>query len=86
MEFYNDYLDEFDESSFDDEAIIARIEKSLSWIDDGIAILNMDSIEETILICIENDFAEEGLVLVEAMLEIYSYNSEFWQYKGVHCR
>ena len=44
MEFYNDYLDEFDEDAF-----LVRIEKSLSWINDCIAILNKESIEETIL-------------------------------------
>ena len=88
MEFYNDYLDEFDEFSFDEETLLARIEKSLSWINDGVAILNLESIEETILLCIENEFVDEGLVLVEAVLDgnvlFFEHNLELKSHQVVN--
>ena len=79
------FSDDYSEPSFDrlnEEEVEERIDKALSVIEDGAIFLALNSLEETVQLCIDYDYPEEGLKIVNAVLETVSYNSDFWQYKG----
>ncbi len=80
MEFYDEY-EEFGENS--EEKIKERISKAAEFIESGDILLNLNYLEETVHICIDYDYPEEGLYIVNAVLETISYNAEFWSAKGV---
>ncbi len=81
MKFSDDYSEpNFDR--FSEEEVEERIDKALAVIEEGTIFLALNSLEETVQMCIDYDYPEEGLKIVNAVLETVTYNSDFWQYKG----
>ena len=81
MEFYNDYPDEFGEFDFDVTSLLNEVANSLDIIDSGMALFNIDSIEETIQLCIGNDFVEDYFDLgnpVEGNVTGFLLESDFF--------
>ena len=79
------FSDDYSEGNFDrlsEEEVEERIDKALSIIEEGAVLLSLNSLEETVQMCIDYDYPEEGLKIVDAVLNTVSYNSDFWQYKG----
>ena len=54
-----------------------------SVIEQGNIYSVIESIEEAIQICIENDRFADGLFLSDKLLDVFPYNSEYWLKKGV---
>jgi tetratricopeptide (TPR) repeat protein len=76
---------EYSETNFDrlsEEEIEERIENTLQIIEDGSIFLALNTIEETLQLCIDYEYPDEGIKIANAVLETVTYNSDFWQYKG----
>jgi len=83
MSFSEDYLNDDYDSYFDEEEAKSKVITCKEHIENGRTFANLDSIDETIQLCLEYDFVEDGLYLTEAVLHVAPYNSEAWQYKGI---
>lgn len=84
MNIFNEFFENDDKNSYDiNEDLELKIIQSKELVESGNTISSIETIEETIQICLETENVEDGLFLTEAVLEIAPYNSEFWQYKGI---
>jgi len=83
MEFSDDFFDSESNSFFDDEELKSKVKECKEYVSNGQTIAYLNNIEETIQLCLEYDFVEDGIFLVEAALEISPYNSELWHSKGI---
>ncbi len=84
MNFSDDYFDDYDSQSFlDDEKLKSKVNKCKEYVSKGQTIAFLDNIEQTIQLCLEYDFTEDGIFLTEAALEISPYSSELWHSKGI---
>jgi hypothetical protein len=74
----------FEELSNDEEKNLREeIEECKKLIESGTVYGFFDKFDEIIQACLDNDFNEDGLYLVDALLEIAPYNSEYWIKKGL---
>jgi hypothetical protein len=53
------------------------------YISSGQNFNYLETIEEGLHLCMEEDLPEDGIELADAVLNIAPYNSEFWQFKGI---
>lgn len=83
MNYLNEFFSEDNEYELEERELETRIKDCRKYIENGQAFLYIDEIEETIQQCVDYDFIDEGLELVNAALEIAPFNSELWQFKGV---
>ena len=63
--------------------IEADIKKYKIIIDKGEIYNSLESIEDLINSCQENELYEDGIYFVERLLEVSPYNSEYWLKKGI---
>ena len=59
-----------------------EIEKCKRLIDEGSIYSCIEIVEEVIQTCVDNAFYEDGIYLVNKLLEVSPYNSEYWVKKG----
>ena len=71
--------DDFDEKEKD---IDQEIENCRKILDEGDIYQAIERVEEIIQLCIENERYSSGLDIVNRLLEISPYNSEYWLKKG----
>lgn len=83
MDFSDDFFDSESNSFFDDEELKSKVKECKEYVSSGQTIAYLNNIEETIQLCLEYDFVEDGIFLVEAALEISPYSSELWHSKGI---
>lgn len=83
MNFTDDFSDENSLSFLDNEKLKSKVQKCKEYVSKGQTIAFLDNIEETIQLCIEYDFTEDGIFLTEAALEISPYSSELWHSRGI---
>jgi tetratricopeptide (TPR) repeat protein len=83
MNFSDDYFDFDSHSFFDDEKLKSKVKECKQYVSSGQTIAYLNNIEDTIQLCLEYDFTEDGIFLVEAALEISPYSSELWHSKGI---
>ena len=83
MEFYDDYSEEFEDFFIDDKALQSKIDVANRFLDEGQAVIQAEFIEETIQLCLDNEKLEMGLELTDKFLDIFPFNSEYWQMKGI---
>ncbi len=76
---FEPYKNNINNSSHDDLDFVI---KTILSLEERNYFLIQDAIEEALQICVENDYPREGLQLVDALLEIAPYNSEYWYHKG----
>ncbi len=76
--FNNDY-----DSLNDNEGLKQKVQTCKKYVSSGRIFDYLENIEETIQLCIEYDFIEDGIYLVDAALEIVPYNSDLWYSKGI---
>ena len=83
MSFFNEDFD-FEELSDDEEKNLREeIEECKKLVDNGSIYGFFEKFDDVIQTCLDNDFNEDGLYLVNALLEIAPYNSEYWIKKGL---
>lgn len=81
MNFFNEeYV--FDEPS-GNEKLKEQIEECKKLIDTGAVYGYLDMFDEVTQACLEHDLNEDGLYIINALLEISPYNSEYWIKKGL---
>ncbi|MBK8944894.1 MAG: tetratricopeptide repeat protein [Ignavibacteriae bacterium] len=83
MNFTDDLFNENSLSFLDNEKLKSKVQKCKEYVTKGQTIAFLDNIEETIQLCIEYDFTEDGIFLTEAALEISPYSSELWHSRGI---
>ena len=83
MNFSDDFFDFDSNSFFDDEKLKSKVKECKQYVSSGQTIAYLNNIEDTIQLCLEYDFTEDGIYLVEAALEISPYSSELWHSKGI---
>lgn len=83
MNFSDDFLDPDFNSFLDDEKLKSKVQKCKEYVSNGQTITFLGNIEDTIQLCLEYDFTEDGIFLTEAALEISPYSSELWHSKGI---
>lgn len=83
MSFTDDFFDSDANSFIDDEKLKYKVQKCKEYVTSGQTINYLGNIEDTIQLCLEYDFTEDGIFLVEAALEISPYSSELWHSKGI---
>ena len=83
MNYLNEFSFEEDGYELEERELEIRIKECQGYFENGQAFLYIDEIEETIQLCVDYDFVEVGLGLVESALEIAPFNPELWQFKGV---
>jgi hypothetical protein len=74
------YEKNFDEQDKDIEENINRYKEI---VESGGIYECIESIEEIIQLCVDNEFYEDGLFFINHLLEVSPYNSEYWLRKGV---
>lgn len=83
MNFSDDFFDPESSSYIDDEKLKHKVKKCKEYVSSGQTITFLGNIEDTIQLCLEYDFTEDGIFLTEAALEISPYSSELWHSKGI---
>ena len=83
MSFPDDFFDRGSESFINDDELKSKVKTCKEYVSAGQTYACLENIEETIQLCIEYDFTEDGLYLTDAVLAIAPYNSEIWQFKGI---
>ena len=83
MSFFNEEYD-FDEPSENgNENLKEQIEECKKLVDSGAVYGFLDKFDDVIQSCLDNDLNDDGLYLINALLEIAPYNSEYWIRKGL---
>lgn len=83
MEFFDGFFGHSFNDGIDEENIKSKIRVCKEYVDEGQTFAFLENIEETIQLCMEVDYSEDGIYLTDAVLDIAPYNSDFWQYKGI---
>lgn len=83
MNFSDDFFDAESNSFIDDEKLKSKVKKCKEYVSAGQTITFLGNIEDTIQLCLEYDYTEDGIFLTEAALEISPYSSELWHSKGI---
>ncbi len=83
MNFSDDFFDPESSSYIDDEKLKSKVRKCKEYVSNGQTIAHLGNIENTIQLCLEYDFIDDGIFLTEAALEISPYSSELWHSKGI---
>ena len=83
MSFDNDFFGSDSNSFIDDENLKYKVQKCKEYVSSGQTITFLGNIEDTIQLCLEYDYTEDGIFLVEAALEISPFSSELWHSKGI---
>ena len=78
MSFFDDEFDFEGKADNEEENLRDEIEECKKLIDNGTIYGFLDKFDDVIQSCLDNDFNEDGLYLVSALLEIAPYNSEYW--------
>ncbi len=71
------------DSFLDDTEMKTKVDFCKEIIEDGTIISNLEVLEDTVHLCLEYGFFEDGLLIVNAILDVTSYNSEMWQFRGI---
>ena len=83
MSFFSEEYD-FDESFESGNGNLReQIEDCKKLIDDGAVYGYLDKFDEVIQSCLDTDLNEDGLYLINGLLEVAPYNSEYWIKKGL---
>jgi len=61
----------------------AEIDSCKRIIDEGKIFLSMETVEDTMNDCVENENYIDGIYFIDRLLEASPYNSDFWYKKGV---
>ncbi|MGB5289483.1 MAG: tetratricopeptide repeat protein, partial [Ignavibacteriaceae bacterium] len=83
MSFFDDEYDFEGTDDNEDDNLRDEIEECRKLIDSGAIYGFLDKFDDVIQSCLDNDFNEDGLYLINALLEIAPYNSEYWIKKGL---
>ncbi len=83
MSFSEDFLNNDGESVYDEAELKEKINICKEHIQNGTTISSLDFLEETIEMCVDYDYVDDGLLLVNEVLNIAPYNSEAWHFKGI---
>ena len=83
MSLFDDEFDFYANVDDDDDDLRNEIEECKNLIDNGSVYGFFDKFDDVIQDCLDNDFNEDGLYLINALLEIAPYNSEYWIKKGL---
>ncbi|MCW8849499.1 MAG: tetratricopeptide repeat protein, partial [Melioribacteraceae bacterium] len=83
MNFSDDFFNADPDSYLDDEKLKSKVKKCKEYVSRGQTIAFLNNIEDTIQLCLEYDFTEDGIYLTDAALEITPYSSELWHSKGI---
>lgn len=83
MNFSDDFFNADPDSFIDDEKLKSKVKKCKEYVSSGQTIAFLNNIEDTIQLCLEYDYTEDGIYLTEAALEITPYSSELWHSKGI---
>src|SRR3989339_1726611 len=83
MSFSEDFLNNDGESVYDEAELKEKIIICKEHIQNGTTISSLDFLEETIEMCVDYDYVDDGLLLVNEVLNIAPYNSEAWHFKGI---
>ncbi|MCU0407226.1 MAG: hypothetical protein MUE64_09755 [Ignavibacteriaceae bacterium] len=75
MSFFNEEY-EFNEPA-DNESLREQIEECKKLVDSGAVYGYLDKFDDVIQSCLDNDLNEDGLYLINALIEIAPYNSEY---------
>ena len=65
-----------------DQDIDEEIDRCRKILDEGNIYQSVEAIEEIIQLCIENERYSSGLDILNRLLQISPYNSEYWLKKG----
>ena len=60
-----------------------QINECRNILENGTVYGNIEMIEDVVQSCLDFDMNEEGLELINGLLEVAPYNSEFWVKKGL---
>lgn len=83
MNFSDEFFDDDSNSFLDDEKLKSKVQECKQYVSNGQTIAYLANIEDTIQLCLEYDYTEDGIYLVEAALEISPYSSDLWLSKGI---
>jgi len=83
MSFSDDFFDSDSNAYFDNEQLKSKVKECKEYVTNGQTINFLGNIENTIQLCLEYDFVEDGIFLTNAALEITPYSSELWHSKGI---
>jgi len=83
MNFSDDFFDADSNTFITDEKLKNKVQKCKEYVSSGQTIAYLENIEDTIQLCLEYDYTEDGIFLTEAALEISPYSSELWHSKGI---
>ncbi len=85
MEFFEEFNDSENEHReyTSEKDIEDRIKKAKEIIENGEILLNTNFLEDTLQLCAEYDYPEDGLYIVDNLLENLSLNSDLWELKGI---
>jgi len=83
MNYPEDFFNSDYNSLNDNEGLKHKVQTCKEYVSSGQIFDYLENIEETIQLCIEYDFVEDGIYLVDAALEIVPYNSDLWYSKGI---
>lgn len=78
--FDSDHSD--NEFELPDEDLDEELKFCRSILESGYVYDSVDRIEELLQSCIDYDRLEDALYLLEKLIEIFPYNSEYWLKKG----
>ncbi len=82
MEFSGSHPNFDENNNYDEIEILKQLEAAVEIVNNGEILFNINQLEEAVLLALENEYPNQGLIIVNAVLEIAGYNSDFWQYKG----
>ena len=83
MSIFDDEFDFEDTDNDEDDNLRNEIEECKNLIDNGAVYGFLDKFDDVTQACLDNDYNDDGLYLISALLEIAPYNSEYWIKKGL---
>src|ERR1035438_446717 len=83
MSFLDSYFNSDENLPVENHNIDEEILRVKEIVKQGNIYSVIESIEEVLQICIENDRYEDGLFLSNKLVDVFPYNSEYWLKKGV---
>lgn len=83
MSFFDSDYSNDEEFNLPDYKIDEEIASCKKILESGYIYDSIERIEELIQSCLDNERYEDALFLLEKLLEVFPYNSEYWLKKGI---
>lgn len=83
MNLYEERFEGDDKSKFKNQQVKEKLVNLKAAVEKGAIYENIESIEDALRICHENEFSDEGLFFSEALIIAQPYNPEGWKYNGI---